>query len=199
MISAATNSHILVDTMMNRADAQTYCRSRYTDMSSITSEEDNVQISSLLQPPTPGEILTENGTDTTDGLFSSPEAWIGLCRFFWGWSDHNNSPYRRWGKKQPNENVNCVIMDSSSADWYRQKCDEKFSFLCYKSESSVTAESDPAHPLCANQVLCPLQPAKLQHWGRWRFGWAEDLQTWMTRLSRTPSCSRWEDRCCVVV
>lgn len=117
---------------MNWANAQTYCRSKYTDMSSVTSEEDNVQVSGLLHSLTIGAML--NGTNTSANPFPSAEAWIGLYRFFWRWSDHNYSPYRRWGKNQ-DEKVNCVVMDPASADWYRQLCDDKFPFLCYKSES----------------------------------------------------------------
>lgn len=164
MIPAAANSHILMDLLLDRAGAQTYCRSRFTDMSSITTEEDNSQVSSQLQAfAVPVVDESGNITISSGSVLHLPEAWIGLSRYFWGWSDHNQSFYRQWGKKQSSgDDLDCVMMDSSSADWYRQHCDENLAFLCSTSESPITAESDLDHLICTNQVLLPLQPAHLQ-------------------------------------
>lgn len=166
MISAATNSHILVQMMMSSIDARVYCRSKYTDMSSIKTKEDNTEISSLLWhdpvQPTAGTTVTGNSTTNSFSVFYPPEAWIGLYRYLWGWSDRSYSTYRQWGKNQPSGYVNCVMMDTSSATWYTQHCDDNLSFLCYTSESSIAAQSNPAHLICAHQVLCPPQTAHIQ-------------------------------------
>ncbi|TDH11191.1 hypothetical protein EPR50_G00058280 [Perca flavescens] len=47
--SADSNRHILVSQKMSWSDAQTYCRSKYTDLSTVRSLEDNKDIASLLQ------------------------------------------------------------------------------------------------------------------------------------------------------
>ncbi|XP_035464075.1 macrophage mannose receptor 1-like isoform X1 [Scophthalmus maximus] len=115
---ADVDDHILEKEEMNWADARTYCRSTYTDLSSIRSEEDNDAISWQLQNIT--------------GEYTDPTAWIGLYRHSWLWSDRSGAPYRQWASKQPDVKDNkCVTMDASSADWHSNDCKDNHNFLCY--------------------------------------------------------------------
>ncbi|KAK2845202.1 hypothetical protein Q5P01_011861 [Channa striata] len=135
--NAAANSHILVNEMaMSWTDAQTYCRSKYTDLSSIKNEADNTQIAELLQPdPTVAGATTKSQSTSTNPNKGAPApaAWIGLFRNVWGWSDRSSTPYWQWGNGVPVSNYNCVLMRSSpsSADWFQKPCNEKHTFLCY--------------------------------------------------------------------
>ncbi|XP_040901351.1 macrophage mannose receptor 1-like isoform X2 [Toxotes jaculatrix] len=137
--SAAANQHILEKQPMTWSEAQTHCRSKYTDLSSIRTQEDNDQVASLLQTVTDPVGSTEAASfvgQTYDGdqLFSAPPAaWIGLHRHFWVWSDRSGASYRNWALRQPDAEADCAMMDASSSSgvWYFQPCGEKSSFLCY--------------------------------------------------------------------
>ncbi|KAK1896038.1 Aggrecan core protein, partial [Dissostichus eleginoides] len=114
--SAEYQKHILVKRRMSWVKARRYCRTNYTDLSSIKSNEENINVSRLL----------EEGSDD--------KAWIGLHRHFWTWSDGSSAPYRRFAKQQSHNNKNnCVMMDSNQ--WHSEECTEELSFICYKDES----------------------------------------------------------------
>ncbi|KAF3692476.1 Macrophage mannose receptor 1 [Channa argus] len=147
--NAAAKSHILVNWMvMTWTDAQTFCRSKYSDLSTIKTKEDNVKVSGLLQSdpgPTVAGATTEGqntSTYPTEGA-PAPVAWIGLFRNVWGWSDRSSTTYWQWVKDVPGGNCNCVIMRSSplSGDWFQKPCDEKHSFLCYTAVTSSVRTS----------------------------------------------------------
>uniref|UniRef100_A0A8C2I112 C-type lectin domain-containing protein n=1 Tax=Cyprinus carpio TaxID=7962 RepID=A0A8C2I112_CYPCA len=71
------NGHIFLNltkcikTQNSWTEAQEYCRRRYTDLASIRNQEDQAQITSLLN------------------ALASP-VWIGLYRNTWKWSDQAN-------------------------------------------------------------------------------------------------------------
>ncbi|XP_060937897.1 macrophage mannose receptor 1-like [Limanda limanda] len=114
--SAAGEHHILEKQSMTWSDARTFCRSTYSDLSSITTQQENQDVSRLL--------LND----------SVPMAWIGLYRPFWKWSDQSSAPYRQWADKQPEKGKDCVMMEvkSSSADWFSRSCNDKTdNFLCH--------------------------------------------------------------------
>ncbi|KAG7218801.1 hypothetical protein INR49_006436 [Caranx melampygus] len=77
--SATVNRNILHLQPMNFYDAQSYCRYKYTDLSTIRGQEDTDEISGLLR----------SNTNTST-------AWIGLERYAWTWSDGSNSPFRHF-------------------------------------------------------------------------------------------------------
>lgn len=131
-LSADVNQHILVQQKLTWSDAQTYCRSKYTDLSTIRTQEDNDQVSILLLNITDSAELTATETGSL-AVSSPPAAWIGLNKNAWLWSDRSNASYRRWSSYQSSSNANCVMLDThtSPGDWYIQPCNEEHRFLCY--------------------------------------------------------------------
>ncbi|XP_034466511.1 macrophage mannose receptor 1-like isoform X1 [Hippoglossus hippoglossus] len=130
--SAAGEHHILEKQLMTWSDARTFCRSTYSDLSSIKTQQENQDVSRLLQNVTGGAHEKESDEGSGGGV-SVPMAWIGLYRDFWKWSDQSSAPYSQWAIKQPDESKDCVVMDvkSSSADWFSRSCSEKHDFLCH--------------------------------------------------------------------
>ena len=122
---------------MTWSDARTFCRSTYSDLSSIKTQQENQDVSRLLQNVTGGANEKESGEGSEEGV-PVPMAWIGLYRHFWKWSDQSSAPYSQWAIKQPDESKDCVVMEvkSSSADWFSRPCSEKHVFLCHSGESS---------------------------------------------------------------
>ncbi|XP_034721757.1 C-type lectin-like, partial [Etheostoma cragini] len=115
-----SNRHILVKEKMSWSDAQTYCRSKYTDLSTIGGSEDNLETADLL----------ESLINDTDPV---PVVWIGLHRNFWMWSDASKATFRSWGDNQPDMKDHCVKMQAKEkpVNWRTEKCDNTKFFVCY--------------------------------------------------------------------
>lgn len=146
MIPAATDSHVLVQTRLSWDQAQVRCRSQYTDLSSIQTSADNAQLSGLL-PRTTGSHNSYGDKKPEPEPTSTVEAWTGLSRFFWGWSDSSTFNYSQWGQNQPNGSngsTGCVTLDAVSGLWFSELCEQNRSFICYTGES---LQSGPVGPI----------------------------------------------------
>lgn len=98
------------------SEAQTHCRTQYSDLSSITSVVDNTAL--CLQ------------------LALGPRyAWTGLQRSSWTWSDGSNVSFRAWGSQSSSQRGDCVLMDLYYKTWSWKPCSEYHHFLCYAGES----------------------------------------------------------------
>ncbi|XP_076018687.1 C-type mannose receptor 2 [Genypterus blacodes] len=91
--------------------AQDICRSRHTDLVTISNRADNSEVNVLL--------LKE-------------QAWIGLFRDSWAWSDESETSFRFWLQGWPaSKPENCVfIMASQQGRWRDARCDEEATFVC---------------------------------------------------------------------
>lgn len=100
--------------MMTWTVARDYCRTYYTDLVSVRSEEES-------------QILQE--------VAAGQQVWTGLFRDPWIWSDQTYSSFRYW---RPSEyvytNINtqaCVaLLKSESGKWGDLSCSEVHPFLC---------------------------------------------------------------------
>ena len=110
-----TPPYVLVTaTNKNWADAQRYCREKHTDLASVRNETENNQIQTIL------------GSDT--------EAWIGLFRDAWEWSDGSTSSFRHWETGEPSSDGFCA-QTTSSGQWNDVGCQHRLNFICYEGKS----------------------------------------------------------------
>uniref|UniRef100_A0A3Q1HD18 C-type lectin domain-containing protein n=1 Tax=Anabas testudineus TaxID=64144 RepID=A0A3Q1HD18_ANATE len=108
---------ILLSNLMTWSSAQAYCRQHYTDMPIIENSAENAAVYSVL----PNNV----------------QAWIGLYRVPWKWSDKSNSPFRHWLSGQPdnrNGNEYCAAEDYLH-DWSDLTCTTKLPFICHQGNS----------------------------------------------------------------
>ncbi|KAM4736456.1 macrophage mannose receptor 1-like [Anableps anableps] len=119
---ASSDSNVLVKQKLSWFDAQAYCRATHADLTTIRDYSKNYKMTLLLPDPT---------YDFQTYSFTPPaEAWIGLYRSNWVWSDGSSSSYWVWGSQSTLEQANCVTMDSSTGNWFQQSCSESYTFLC---------------------------------------------------------------------
>nr|XP_033466302.1 C-type mannose receptor 2-like [Epinephelus lanceolatus] len=108
------DQYVLVTEEQSWFEAQSYCRQYHTDLVSVRSQIENQEVLSSLQ-----------GNQTVQ------EAWIGLHRDAWKWSDGSRSLFRQWWDLQPdNENSSQACVAMQSGRWDDWNCDTKFNFLC---------------------------------------------------------------------
>ncbi|XP_058637851.1 macrophage mannose receptor 1-like isoform X3 [Onychostoma macrolepis] len=105
---------------MKWREAQLYCRTLYTDLASVTDDTENTALTNI--------ISANNGLD----------AWIGLSKNLWLWSDQTNVSWSSltWESGQPN-NVNgneecaCAGTEGQMAD---DACSTLRAFYCKTPE-----------------------------------------------------------------
>ncbi|XP_042368623.1 C-type mannose receptor 2-like [Plectropomus leopardus] len=120
------DQYVLVTEKKSWTEAQSYCRLQHTDLVSVRSQTENQQVRSRLQ---------EKAT--------VQEAWIGLHRDAWKWSDGSPSPFRRWWDLQPdNENSSQACAAMQRGGWSDWNCDAEFNFLC-QNITVVTLSPQP--------------------------------------------------------
>lgn len=113
---------------MSWADAQSYCRSKNTDLAIVDNEEELVQLNQVI------------------GGFSN--VWIGLRPDpdTWKWSIENQNYYgegeadfRMWGPGEPSAGLIyykvCVAI-LRTGDWDEQLCNVFQYFICYDGKKS---------------------------------------------------------------
>ncbi|XP_028829390.1 macrophage mannose receptor 1-like [Denticeps clupeoides] len=109
--NANNNQYIYVGEVKSWTDAQTYCRSTYTDLVSIRSSAENAKVSALRQ---------------------NSFMWIGLYRTR-TWSDQSNSTFTNWKSGQP-DNAGCTAASfTNSGQWAEENCGSSLPFICYDS------------------------------------------------------------------
>uniref|UniRef100_A0A671U404 C-type lectin domain-containing protein n=1 Tax=Sparus aurata TaxID=8175 RepID=A0A671U404_SPAAU len=106
---------VLITTLMNWTEAQSYCREHHTDLASVRNTAENQQVN--------------------DTVPAGQKAWIGLFRDSWKWSDGSSSSFRHWYERQPDNSDGkdaCVTSDfGRDGKWWDDVCDKKRPFICY--------------------------------------------------------------------
>lgn len=116
--------HVHVSKEKTWNEAQSYCRQNYIDLSTVSSNEENLHLR---------------------GMLGGKHAWIGMYRnrtnmdqFIWSDGDLQTN-FINWKSGQPgnrNNGQNCVEVDETG--WADYECDKVLPFFCY----SVTLERD---------------------------------------------------------
>nr|XP_033962441.1 uncharacterized protein LOC117464019 [Pseudochaenichthys georgianus] len=146
--TGALKGKILVETAMNWADAQGYCRKHHTDLLSVRNQAENQEVQSMVPE---GKL-----------------AWIGLFQDSWKWSDGSYSSFRYFSQEQPllGEGPNCAHV--SDRKWNVRSCDTKSMFLCYtfkkKTFVRISADFDMSDPAVQQQIVSQLE-AKMRDMG----------------------------------
>ncbi|XP_059208067.1 macrophage mannose receptor 1-like [Centropristis striata] len=122
----AGRQYHLISEEKNFAEAQSYCREKYTDLATIDSMED---------------VETLNRTAETAGVSSI--AWIGLYKT-WGWSlsdtsfyKHGEEEFRGWEPGQPDNYGDCTEIYPDGG-WHDYRCTYKEQAVCCDSLSQST-------------------------------------------------------------
>lgn len=103
---------------MTWTDAQSYCRTHYTDLVTINNLYENQLIYATVAYGT--------------------QVWIGLFRDTWQWSDQANSTFYSWklaelGMMMSDNSKTCTSVDSSG-NWNSQYCLDSYPFVCYRGK-----------------------------------------------------------------
>uniref|UniRef100_A0A8C6WIW0 C-type lectin domain-containing protein n=1 Tax=Neogobius melanostomus TaxID=47308 RepID=A0A8C6WIW0_9GOBI len=153
-------SYSYISTPRTWADAQAYCRKHHTDLALVESAVQNSLVSSTRA--------------------ASAEAWIGLYRDPWAWSDQSLSPFKNWRDISPNYpySQHCVTENTAHV-WDDAHCDEKYVGLCHTDlklrsfvRMTLRTSADLTHPLTNAQLLQKVEAAlKSQGWSDFRLTW----------------------------
>ncbi|TNN49879.1 C-type mannose receptor 2 [Liparis tanakae] len=107
----AENPYKLLTTAMTWLNARKFCLENHVDLASVTSLTENKKVKELLS--------------------RVDQAWIGLHRDSWMWSNGSASSFRRWPEAQPNSTEDfqpCVQMQQGY--WSSSPCETELNFLC---------------------------------------------------------------------
>ncbi|XP_060791484.1 macrophage mannose receptor 1-like [Neoarius graeffei] len=140
------------------AEAQRYCREKYTDLATIDTIED---MSSLLNTVTGSYLgsawIVNNNKESLAGddileteIWNSRRSWIGLYNDLnsWKWSLNDDSFYkegersfRNWYIQKPmnwNENELCVTFVTYSELWTETSCSNMHPFICFDGKANAS-------------------------------------------------------------
>uniref|UniRef100_A0A668TDW0 C-type lectin domain-containing protein n=1 Tax=Oreochromis aureus TaxID=47969 RepID=A0A668TDW0_OREAU len=111
------DQYILNTQSMVWTAARDYCRTNYTDLTSLRNDAEY-------------QIVKE--------VTSGSEVFVGLFRDPWEWSDQTDSSFRYWNPAVPvwtSGTQNCVAMlKVNSGKWGDRACTETHPFVCDCSE-----------------------------------------------------------------
>uniref|UniRef100_A0A4W6EY71 C-type lectin domain-containing protein n=1 Tax=Lates calcarifer TaxID=8187 RepID=A0A4W6EY71_LATCA len=96
-------------------DAQSYCREKFIDLVTIN--------------------------DLTLKQSGFKEAWIGLYRESWTWSDNSSFTFSNWNTGQPDYFLQqyCVMLLHGLWKWHDADCGSELPFICLKGEVCLSS------------------------------------------------------------
>ncbi|XP_062374279.1 secretory phospholipase A2 receptor-like [Sardina pilchardus] len=141
------SSSTLIDEKKSWYEAQKFCRDKYTDLVSITDEEQNKAVHAIKQK-------------------HPNNSWIGLKWDGWEWADGGLSGYRNWSSEADfSKQDHTAVTISLSNKWMPATKTTEVPFICYKdhihiSNISMTWEGSLEYCRRFNGSFCILSPKK---------------------------------------
>ncbi|XP_054914565.1 macrophage mannose receptor 1-like [Poeciliopsis prolifica] len=120
-----THKYHLIREKKSWLEAQNYCREKHTDLISGTKQLQDEEVKKLM-----------NSSDN--------QAYFGLFRDTWRWSDGSSFSFRHWNLQFTNEIINsgqcAMTVFDDGGRWKNEKCDEKKPFICYDDKVILIKE-----------------------------------------------------------
>lgn len=114
----SNGSYKLMEQNQTWHQAQASCRSLNRELASVRNHTENYRVRRLI----PGQ----------------QQAWLGLNRHSWKWSDGSNASFSLWQMGSPDNNSgndSCVVANlNNSAQWEDHNCDSQHPFICYNGK-----------------------------------------------------------------
>ncbi|XP_021333798.2 macrophage mannose receptor 1 [Danio rerio] len=107
---SSSDKYVFVSSPKAWRDAQSHCRSFYTDLVSVRNLQENQQIQSLV--PAGGV------------------SYIGYFKDDFAWSDSSTSSYRNWDHGQPDGSGICAVLQFHNHMWNDLTCTDPRGFFC---------------------------------------------------------------------
>ncbi|XP_055368854.1 macrophage mannose receptor 1-like isoform X2 [Betta splendens] len=117
---SGSSPYAFVATAMTWYQARQHCLTTHTDLASLTTYYENHEASL--------EVLGD--------------AWMGLHRQPWAWSDASTSNYTNWGSVQPTNiesMTSCVTVSTTTGLWWQADCWEEHEFVCEAVSTSPSS------------------------------------------------------------
>ncbi|XP_052000744.1 C-type mannose receptor 2 [Xyrauchen texanus] len=109
----ANKMYILTEQNKSWREAQEYCRTFHTDLANARNDSENKDVRKTV----------------------NNEAWIGLFKDPWLWSDQSNSSIRFWNFSQliniSRDQACGAVMVNETGRWNDVRCDVSLPFICY--------------------------------------------------------------------
>uniref|UniRef100_A0A669BTC0 C-type lectin domain-containing protein n=1 Tax=Oreochromis niloticus TaxID=8128 RepID=A0A669BTC0_ORENI len=116
----------LIKEKKNWTQAQSYCRSYYTDLASGLDQVDGEEMKALFA----GCVMS---------------VWVGLFRDSWRWSDGSDFSFRYWDMQLFNDEQNkktcAMTLLNRSGKWSSDECDKEKPFFCYDDKLILIKEN----------------------------------------------------------
>ncbi|XP_029946207.1 macrophage mannose receptor 1-like [Salarias fasciatus] len=109
--SKTDSSFVYVNEEKTWDEAQSFCRSKHTDLASVRNLAENEEVR---------------------GLSAKFPLWIGLYREAWKWSDGRVVSFDNWAPNYPRGRGNPVCVGSVQGQWVNYQCEQRWYFVCYK-------------------------------------------------------------------
>uniref|UniRef100_A0A3B4XCV3 C-type lectin domain-containing protein n=1 Tax=Seriola lalandi dorsalis TaxID=1841481 RepID=A0A3B4XCV3_SERLL len=102
-------------------DSQEHCRSKHNDLAYVKTGADNSEIANLIEAWIGSFLLPKN-------------AWIGLFKDAWMWSDGRETSFRYWLKGWHYSGDCAAVAVPQQGRWVAANCNQKTTFVCQGGE-----------------------------------------------------------------
>ncbi|XP_060882203.1 secretory phospholipase A2 receptor-like [Labrus mixtus] len=121
--------YILVREALTWTEAQSYCREKFTDLASVSSQQESDQLREATEELDVGHLWI--------GLYNDIDSWRWSLEEE-GYYGEGEAEFRKWGVREPNNFMgieHCAMMHISGV-WIDVSCNIKIWFTCFKNSSS---------------------------------------------------------------